>query len=269
MADRVVLAIAAHPDDIELSMAGTLLRLRDAGWELHYMNIGNGSCGSAVEDPDTIVKKRTAEAKEAARLLAATWHPPVCYDLEIAYANDQIRTVCSLIRRVKPRIVLAQSPQDYMEDHMIACRIAVTAAFCRCIRNYRVEPDAPPVGDDVTIYHAMPHGLRGPLRERIIAGQYIDTTPCLAEKREILACHRSQREWLDATQGIGNYLLTMEELSREVGRQSAVFPHAEGWRRHSHLGFSATDGDPLLDALGQACRVNDEYEHRLDRGSQE
>jgi N-acetylglucosamine malate deacetylase 1 len=266
MADRVVLAVAAHPDDIEFSMAGTLLRLRDAGWQLHCMNIGNGSCGSAVEDPETIIATRTLEAQDAARLLGATWHPPICNDLEIAYTNDQIGKVCSLIRLVKPRIVLAHSPRDYMEDHTIACRIAVTAAFCRGIRNYRVEPDMPPVGDDVTIYHGMPHGLRGPLRERIIAGQYVDTGPCLAEKRQILACHRSQREWLDATQGIGNYLTTMEELSSDVGRQSGVFRHAEGWRRHSHLGFSATDGDPLSEALGPACRVNDEYERRLDEG---
>jgi LmbE family N-acetylglucosaminyl deacetylase len=41
-----VLAIAAHPDDIEFLMAGTLLLLRAAGWETHYFNIARGNLGS-------------------------------------------------------------------------------------------------------------------------------------------------------------------------------------------------------------------------------
>ena len=43
---RRAFAIAAHPDDIEFLMAGTLVLLRDAGYEIHYMNVANGACGS-------------------------------------------------------------------------------------------------------------------------------------------------------------------------------------------------------------------------------
>ena len=42
------LAIAAHPDDIEFVMAGTLLQLREAGWEIHYFNLSSGNMGSTV-----------------------------------------------------------------------------------------------------------------------------------------------------------------------------------------------------------------------------
>jgi LmbE family N-acetylglucosaminyl deacetylase len=42
-----VLAAAAHPDDIEFMMAGTLLRLKDAGCEIHLWNLANGCYGSA------------------------------------------------------------------------------------------------------------------------------------------------------------------------------------------------------------------------------
>ena len=42
------LAIAAHPDDIEFVMAGTLLLLREAGWEIHYFNVTTGEMGSTV-----------------------------------------------------------------------------------------------------------------------------------------------------------------------------------------------------------------------------
>jgi LmbE family N-acetylglucosaminyl deacetylase len=40
------IAIAAHPDDIELTMAGTLLLLKKAGYEIHYINLSGGDCGS-------------------------------------------------------------------------------------------------------------------------------------------------------------------------------------------------------------------------------
>ena len=43
---RRAFAIAAHPDDTEFQMAGTLILLRDAGYQIHYMNIGNGCCGT-------------------------------------------------------------------------------------------------------------------------------------------------------------------------------------------------------------------------------
>ena len=266
MADKAVLAIAAHPDDIEFTMAGTLLRLRERGWQLHYMNIANGSCGTAVDDVPTIVTKRTAEARDACRLIGAHWHPPIVNDLEVYHTNEQIGKVCSVIRQVQPSIVLAQSPQDYMEEHMNACRIAVTAAFCRGMRNYPVEPHVSPFGDDVTLYHALPHGLRDSLRQRLVAGQYVDIGPVLAEKRDMLACHRSQKEWLDESQGMDAYLVTMEDFSREVGAQSGVFEVAEGWRRHSHLGYSAQECDPLTDALAEAAVMNQAYEEALERG---
>ena len=50
MAAKKVFAIGAHPDDIEFGMAGTMLRLAQAGCELHYMTFCNGSCGSNVMD---------------------------------------------------------------------------------------------------------------------------------------------------------------------------------------------------------------------------
>ena len=263
MAEKRVLAIAAHPDDIEFTMAGTLLRLREKGWELHYMNIANGSCGTAVDDMDTIIAKRRAEAMAACELVGAVWHAPIVNDLEVYHNNEQIGKVCAVVRQVRPAIILTQSPRDYMEEHMNACRIAVTAAFCRGMRNYPVDPDVPPIGDDVTLYHALPHGLRGPLRERIVAGQYVDIGPVLAAKRAMLACHRSQKEWLDESQGMDAYLVTMEEFSRDAGTQSGVFEFAEGWRRHSHLGYAATDCDPLSEALGSACIVDSAYEEAL------
>jgi len=59
----------------------------------------------------------------------------------------------------------------------------------------------------------------------------------------------------------------MDDLSREVGRQSGRFRRAEGWRRHLHWGFSPDDSDPLREALGRNYRVNRRYEQALNNGS--
>jgi len=68
-------------------------------------------------------------------------------------------------------------------------------------------------------------------------------------KAAMLACHASQKAWLDATQGLDSYLQTMKDLSAEVGQMSGRYAYAEGWRRHLHLGFCSPTADPLRTAL--------------------
>jgi len=261
---KVAFAVAAHPDDIEFMMAGTLLLLRAAGYRLHYLNIANGSCGTATRSHEEIVRLRTAEAKAAAAVLDAQFHPPLVNDIEIFYEKDLLARVGAIVRKVQPDILLVPSPHDYMEDHTTAGRLAVSAAFCRGMRNFPTTPRTPPLEKEVTLYHALPYGLRDGLRRRVWPEYYVDITSVLAKKREMLACHRSQKEWLDVSQGVDAYLTTMETMSAEVGRESGRFAYAEGWRRHSHLGFCSEDDDPLTEALGDLVMVNEKYRQGLE-----
>ena len=66
-----VLAAAAHPDDIEFMMAGTLLLLRQAGAEIHMWNLANGSCGTLRHSKDEIIRLRAQEARDGARVAGA------------------------------------------------------------------------------------------------------------------------------------------------------------------------------------------------------
>ena len=52
-------------------------------------------------------------------------------------------------------------------------------------------------------------------------------------------------------------------MSAAVGKMSRRFQHAEGWRRHLHLGLSATDCDPLAEVFHRDYQVNSTYERRL------
>ena len=263
--NRTALAIAAHPDDIEFVMAGTLFLLKQAGWEIHYLNLSTGNCGSMEQGAAPTRGIRRREARNAAKILDAHWHPPFCDDLEILYTVPLLRRLAAVVREVCPTIILTHSPRDYMEDHSNTSRLAVSAAFTRGMPNFRTTPSRRAVSGDVAVYHAMPHGLRDGLRRRVVAGSFVNTGTVQDRKRLALAAHSSQKAWLDVTQGMDSYLAAMDEQSLAVGRVSKKFAHAEGWRRHSHLGFSAMEYDPLADALGKKCLINHAYERNLEK----
>ncbi|MBD0285325.1 MAG: PIG-L family deacetylase [Flavisolibacter sp.] len=259
---KTALAIGAHPDDIELMMAGTLLLLKKAGYETHYLNLSSGNLGSSMHDAQTIQSMRLDEAQKAAQVLGAHFHPPFCNDLEIFYDLHTLQQLAAVIRDIQPSIILTHSPADYMEDHTNTCRLAVTAAFARGMPNFATVPPRASYNNDCTIYHAMPHLLHDQLRRRAIAGAFVNTTSIHVTKLEALKAHQSQQSWLDVSQKVNSYLQTMEDMSKEVGRMSQRFRHAEGWRRHLHAGFCSQDTDPLQD-LGEDYLINDAYERDL------
>jgi N-acetylglucosamine malate deacetylase 1 len=266
MPGKVAIAIGAHPDDIEFYMAGTLLMLKRAGYEIHYLNLANGNCGSAQYNAAMTRSIRGTEARAAAKILGAHFHPSITNDLEVIYSLELLRPLAAIIREVKPRIVLTHSPQDYMEDHMNTSRLAVTAAFTRGMPNFKTAPARPAAAYEVTIYHAMSHGLCDQLRRRIVPGAFVNTTSMHKTQFKALAAHKSQQNWLDVSQGLNSFLLAVEDMSLAVGRMSKRFKHAEGWRRHLHFGFCGPDADPLAQALGKNYMVNQAYERSLQRG---
>jgi len=244
-------AIGAHPDDIEFGMAGTLILLKRAGFEIHYMNVATGSCGSMEWDAARTERVRLEEAKRAAVRIGAAFHPPLVPDIEIFYEKGLLARLGSVVREVAPSILLVPSPEDYMEDHTNTARLAVSAAFCRNMSNFPVDPPRAAVAGEVTVYHAQPYWNRDGLNRVVLPGLFVDVTGVLEEKVAMLAEHRSQKEWLDRSQGIDAYLTALRESTRETGELSGRFEYAEGWRRHNPLGFCAATADPLSDALGE------------------
>ncbi len=248
-----VLAICCHPDDMEMMMGGTLLLLKEAGCAIHTINIANGCVGSTELPPSEVAGVRKREAEASARLLGSILHESLADDLEVFYTQDLVRRVTALVRQVKPDLVLTQSLEDYMEDHMNTARIAVTATFSRNIPNYRSIPDEPAVFEDAMLYHATPYMLTDMMRQPIIPEIYVDISTVVDRKEKLLACHASQKEWLDRTQGFDSYLKMARDCSEKVGALSRKFTFAEGWRRHSHVGFTRQDCNPLADILRERC----------------
>lgn len=245
-----VLAAVAHPDDIEFMMAGTLLALQEAGCRIHFWNLANGGCGTQSYSREEIVALREAEAAKSAQLAGALYHRPLFDDLGVFYDAPSLAKVAAVVREVEPDIILTHSPNDYMEDHEGVCRLVCMAAFSRGMTNFCTEPARPAVNKPVRIYHALPHGLRDGLGRAVVADRFVEVTPFLEKKAALLACHQTQKEWLDASQGMGAYLEEMQRLCAEMGQMSGSFAYAEAFRTHNHLGYCAPEFDPLVAMLG-------------------
>src|SRR6266513_115986 len=71
---KIALTLLAHPDDAEILCAGTLLRLKAIGYEIHIATATAGDCGTMTLDRWQIAAARTAEGKAAAALMGATFH---------------------------------------------------------------------------------------------------------------------------------------------------------------------------------------------------
>jgi N-acetylglucosamine malate deacetylase 1 len=255
------LAIGAHPDDIEFGMAGTLLRLQAAGAEIHMWNLSDGACGTREMAFDDIVRIRGEEAAASARLAGAVLHPSITTDLEIFYTRGMIAKVASLIRTVRPTVLLVPALQDYMEDHVNTARLAVTGAFARGMRNFETMPDVPPWEGEVAIYHAMPHGGCDAYGRFVPPQRFVDITPVIQLKTEMLAQHASQRGWLRDSQAIDSYLQTMTDSGAALGTLSGKYQSAEGWRPHNYLGFASLPTfDPMKEFLGEDCCFNPDWE---------
>jgi LmbE family N-acetylglucosaminyl deacetylase len=244
-----VLAIAAHPDDIEFLMAGTMLLLQRRGWDLHYFNLCDGCLGSLTLDESTCRTTRLAEARRAAQTLGATHYPPIERDMELTYTTERLRQVAAVVRQAQADIVLTHAPVDYMEDHQNTARLAASAAFSRGMPNFRTLPQETPLPQPIVVYHAQPHGHQTPLGEWVHAGLWVDISSVFQTKEDALKCHESQRAWLGDSQGMDNYLNTLRQLAEQAGKLSGRYALAEGWRRRVHWGYCDASHDPLAQEL--------------------
>src|SRR5256885_16974955 len=140
-----VLAIHAHPDDVEILAGGTLALLADRGHEITIATLTPGDCGSRELGPDEIAAVRRREAANAAALIGARY---VCLEMrDFAIFNDDPsrRRVAEALRRIRPQLVLTASPVDYLCDHEIASMLVRDTCFIAPAPNYAAGgPDPPP-----------------------------------------------------------------------------------------------------------------------------
>lgn len=241
--------MGAHPDDIEFCSAGTLLQLREKGWEIHMWNLANGSAGSKSRSAEKIASQRWQEAQNSARILGATIHPPLFSDLGIFYDAPSLARVSSVVRAVNPAMILTHAPSDYMEDHQNTCRLMVTAALAKGLPNYPVVPSVEANDDPIAIYHTPPIGCRTGLNEPVRPSLFVDIEAVIPDKIRMLMAHESQVTWLAKTQSMSSLEEVLLKEAKILGVMSGAFSFAEAFLPHQKRGYSEENFTPLEDAL--------------------
>jgi len=217
--DLRILAIHAHPDDVEFQCAGTLARLKQAGCQITIATMTAGDCGSAELGPAEISKVRRDEARRAAALLEADYTCLEFEDLGIVHDNDGRRRVTEAVRRARPDIVLTAPPVDYMCDHEMTSRLVRDACFAASIPNYATQQWEPaaPLAKIPHLYYVDAICGTDLFGKTIEPEFIIDVTATFDTKLKMLACHASQRNWLLKQHGIDEYLESCRAWSAQRG----------------------------------------------------
>ncbi len=239
-----ILSIHAHPDDAEILAGGTLTLLAEAGHQVTIVTMTPGDCGSMEFGPDEISVMRQAEGAAAAAQIGAAYECAEFRDLAIFNDDPSRRRVTEVLRRLQPTVVLTSSPTDYHCDHEATSILVRDACFAVSCPNYRTGEAAPLPG--------IPHlyfmdSIEGRDRDgRPVSADFaVDIETVFGRKREMLAAHASQREWLQKQHGLDDYLRSMEEWTRARGQAFSV-PYAEGFRQYKHHPYPTS---PLLQEL--------------------
>lgn len=217
-----ILAVGAHPDDIEILCAGTLAKCRARGDEIVICVATNGNMGSMKIPPGELAGIREAEARESAGKLGADliW---LGFADEFIYHDHETRMrFIEMIRSARPDVIITHAPNDYHQDHRTVSELVFVSSFIAAVPNVKTEStrheQIPPIYymDTLAGVDFQPT-------------DYVDIMETLETKLEMLRCHKSQLEWLGDYNGI-DIVEFATTVARFRGLQSGV-RYAEGFRR--------------------------------------
>jgi N-acetylglucosamine malate deacetylase 1 len=174
------LAIFSHPDDAELSVAGTLLKLKSLGYRTGVADMTRGEMGTRGTP-----ELRATEATEA----AAVMNLDARVNLEVpdghVWSNEESRkSVVRVIRRYRPKIVMTTHWDDPHPDHANTCLIVREAARLATMARYDMEGGQQPV--------KMPALMHSIYSRLVIPSFIVDVSDFVEEKMQAIKTHASQ-----------------------------------------------------------------------------
>ena len=189
-----ILTITAHPDDMEVACAGTLLRCVARGDTVTVCHVCNGNMGHVIITPDEL---RVIRASEAVRAGAMAGIEVITADIGDLLANGcdmaQRDILVAIIKERQPDIIITHSPADYMPDHLAVSKLVFDASFAASCPQYGAKGAA-----KITPLYYMD----------TLAGmgfqptEYVDITDTMEQKLAMLECHESQMKWMRDHDGI-------------------------------------------------------------------
>ena len=218
-----VLAIGAHPDDIEIACSGTLAKCVKRGDEVTVCHVSSGNLGHVIIPPDELRVIRAAEAKKAGGMAGIKVICAGFDDLEIFDNNKTARDkIVDVIKSVNPDFIITHNPDDYMPDHTAVSRLVFDASFTATLPNYK--SGVKEAARLVPIYYM--DTLAG---VNFQPEEYVDISEEIDLKIRMLECHESQLVWMKEHDGI-DFADMVRTCSRYRGYQCGA-EYAEGFRR--------------------------------------
>jgi N-acetylglucosamine malate deacetylase 1 len=224
-----VLAIGAHPDDIEFYCAGTMLKYAKKGHRVFVALTTSGNIGSNVIDGrEEIARTREAEQLEAARFYGAQVRFLRFDDEGLQDTPELRRALIDAIRWAAPDVIFTHYPGDMSTDHNVTG--TVVARVLLSLPGKNVPSSEAPLAQAPSLFHwDTAAGLH------FEPEVYVDVSDTMEDKLRALAMHKSQVAWMTTFENV-----TLTDHPRILGafRGLAIGrPYAEGFRAHRIHGF--------------------------------
>jgi len=183
LAERLdVLAVAAHPDDVELTCGGTLIKMADAGYRVGVMELTRGESGTRGS-----AGVRAAEAEKAARIMGLTLRENLGLPDARLENNQQNRlALARALRRLGPRVLILPSWRSRHPDHTVTVSLTRAAAFLMGLPEIQGEGYVERPEKIIYCLSYLEHGPKPSFA--------VDITEQFERKMEAIMCYRSQFE---------------------------------------------------------------------------
>ncbi|MGB7201347.1 MAG: bacillithiol biosynthesis deacetylase BshB1 [Pyrinomonadaceae bacterium] len=205
MSEVDILAIFAHPDDLELSVGGTMLKMKHLGYKTGALDVTRGEMGTRGT-----VEARAKEATEAAKILNLDVRENLGLSDGHVFADDASRTeLVRAMRRLKPKVVLTHQIGDSHPDHDTIAQLVRECSRLVAMRNYDVE-----TGDEKIAPPIVAHNV---FSRTLVPSFIVDVSDFLDQKMAAIGAHKSQ--FYDAESSEPETMLTGKDyLAREESR---------------------------------------------------
>ena len=233
-----ILAVGVHPDDVELSSCGTLLRHADLGYSFGLLDLTRGELGSRGSG-----SIRTQEAYAAAKLMGAKFRENLDLpDGFSTYDEGTLRKIITVLRRCRPKIVLANALDDRHPDHGRAAKIVADACFYSGL--IKIET----LGDDGqpqekwrpnAVYHYIQDRNRQPDFVVDVSGYMNKKMECIRTYRSQFDDHENNEYKNEVSTPISgkDFMDFILAKGRSFGRE-AGFEYAEGFEAARYPGVT-------------------------------
>ncbi|MDF0726250.1 bacillithiol biosynthesis deacetylase BshB1 [Cytobacillus sp. S13-E01] len=224
-----ILAFGAHPDDVEIGMAGTIAKYAKKGYKIGLCDLTLAELSS-----NGTVEIRSKEAKRASEILGVSERINLHFpDRGLYQIEPYIKKITTIIRKYKPKLVFSPYYDDRHPDHGNCSRLVEEAVFSAAIRNY-LDEESLTAHRIKSLYFYMINGFHKP-------SFVVDVSETMNVKLESLRTYVSQFEKNNLaadTPLVNGYIETVESRERLFGKEVGV-QYAEGFMSKKTLLLSS------------------------------